>query len=65
MPDFSLIQTVLSNDLTTLKDYCEKNVQKHFENRVASKKLEILAKENNVTVEKMAEMMEVSTKDSK
>ena len=66
MEDFSLIRTVLSNNLVDLKGYCEKNIQKHIENRVAAKKIEVLAGINNVSVEAMAEQMAVAaSQDSK
>ena len=60
MADFSLIKTVLDNDLVNLKDYMEKNVQKHIETRIADAKVGVLAKLNNTTIEKMAEQMAVS-----
>ena len=56
----SLIKGILDNDLVGLKDYCELNIQKHVDARIAEKKVEVLAKINNTTVEKMAEMMATS-----
>lgn len=53
----SLIQTVLDNDLIGLKDYMNTNVQKHIDSRIAEKKVEVLAKMNGTTVEKMKEQM--------
>jgi len=56
----SLIKTVLSNDLVALKSYMEQNVQKHVDNRITAKRVEVLAKLNNTTVEKMSEIMATS-----
>jgi hypothetical protein len=56
----SLIKTILDNDLKTLKDYCETNVQKHIDARISEKRVDVLAKLNNTTSEKMAELMAVS-----
>lgn len=55
-----LVKTILDNNLSDLKDYCDNNIQKHIDARIAEKKVEVLAKLNNTTPEKMKEQMAVA-----
>ena len=62
----SLIKVILDNNLVQLKDYCEKNITKHVNNRISDAKIKVLAGINNVSVEQMAEQMAVAaSQDSK
>lgn len=55
-----LVKTILDNDLLSLKAYCDQNIQKHIDARISSKKVEVLAKINNTSIDKMTELMATS-----
>lgn len=58
----SLIKMVLDNDLIALKDFMNTNVQKHIDSRIAEKKIDVIAQLNNVSSEKMREIINTGTK---
>lgn len=56
----SIIKDVLSNDLASLQNYFDTKIQEKINNRVEDKKIDVLAKMNNVSRDQMLEIMNVS-----
>ena len=55
-----IIKTILDNNLTDLKSYLAASVTNKVDARIASKKIEALAKRNGLSVDKMTEQLNVS-----
>ena len=60
----SILKTVLDNDLAALQNHIETKIDEKIADRVADKKIDVLAKMNGLSREKMEEIVNIE-KDTK